>query len=238
MEPIKKSAWRRFLPLIFIALLMVAAWWSGAFHALSLMSLKEHRQAILQFVDSHPASAPLAFMAIYFVCTSLSIPGAIWLTLLGGLLFTQPQATLYVVVGATAGATALFLAARTAFGTFLAQKAGSRLKSMEEGLRKNAASYLLFLRFVPLFPFWMVNLAPAFFGVKARTFVWTTLVGILPGSYVFTQAGAGLGSLLDNPENFSLSTLLTTQVKIALVALGLFALLPIFLKKLFKKKAP
>ncbi|MBA3815833.1 MAG: VTT domain-containing protein, partial [Parachlamydiaceae bacterium] len=102
--------------------------------------------------------------------------------------------------------------------------------------QENAASYLLFLRFVPLFPFWLVNIAPAFFGVSLLTFVWTTLVGIFPGTLVFTLAGAGLEKILENNEPFSLSTIFNTQIKMALILLGITALVPIALKR-FRKKS-
>jgi len=107
---------------------------------------------------------------------------------------------------------------------------------MRNGFQKNAASYFLFFRLVPPFPFWLVNLAPAFLGVSMWTFVWTTFVGIIPGAFVFTQAGAGLGEILKQNQELSLSTLFNFQVKVALIALGFFALLPIFIKKLFKKE--
>jgi uncharacterized membrane protein YdjX (TVP38/TMEM64 family) len=141
-----------------------------------------------------------------------------------------------VLIGATIGATLLFLAARTALGESLRKKAGPLLTKMEKGFKENAVSYLLFLRFVPLFPFWLVNLAPAFFNVPLRTFVWTTAVGILPGAFVFTQAGAGLNAIFENEGVFSVHTILNTQLKIALVCLGIFALIPVAIKKYRARK--
>ena len=166
--------------------------------------------------------------------TALSVPGAVFLTLLGGYLFPQPFSTIYVVFSATCGATLIFLAARTALKEILKKKAGPFLQKMEKGFQENAVSYLLFLRFVPLFPFWLVNIAPAFFRVSLITFVWTTLVGIFPGSLVFTLAGGGLEKILENNETFSITTIFNTQIKIALVLLGIIALVPIIWKK-FKK---
>jgi uncharacterized membrane protein YdjX (TVP38/TMEM64 family) len=95
-------------------------------------------------------------------------------------------------------------------------------------------SYLLFLRLVPLFPFWLVNLAPAFLGIPLRTFVWTTFIGIIPGAFVFAQAGAGLGAILDSNQGLSINGIFNWQVKIALIALGIFALIPILVKKIRK----
>ena len=107
---------------------------------------------------------------------------------------------------------------------------------MEGGFQKNSASYLLFLRFVPLFPFWAVNLVPAFFGVKLRTFIWTTVVGIAPGSYIFTLFGQGLDTIFSSDAPVSLGLILNTQNKIALSLLGVLSLIPILLKRWKEKK--
>jgi len=103
---------------------------------------------------------------------------------------------------------------------------------MEGGFQKNAASYLLFLRFIPLFPFWLVNIAPAFFNVKTRTYIWTTFVGIIPGSYVYAQAGSGLGTIFEEGKSFSFNSVFNTQMNFALVLLALFSLIPILVKNL------
>jgi len=176
------------------------------------------------------------FIGVYTLSTALSIPGAVFLTIFGGFLFPQPYSTLYAVFGATFGAILIFLAAKTALGDTLKHKAGKRMQKMRAGFQDNAANYLLFLRLVPLFPFWMVNLAPAFFGVTLLTFAWTTFVGIIPGAFVFAQAGAGLGSILDSAEEFSVGEILTWDVKIALLALGIFALIPPMVKHFKGKK--
>lgn len=229
---------KRFVPVAIILILMGIAYYFRLDMYLSLDQIKAHRIALSSFVLAHPYLAPIAYMAAYFAVTVLSIPGAIFLTLLGGFLFPQPFSTIYVVIGATLGAVILFLIAKTALGEPLRKKAGPFIQKMEKGFQENAASYMLFLRFVPLFPFWLVNLAPAFFGVPLWTFIWTTFVGIIPGVFVFTQIGAGLGSILDSSEKLTLSSALTTDVKIALIALGIFALLPILIKKIWNKNHP
>jgi uncharacterized membrane protein YdjX (TVP38/TMEM64 family) len=129
----------------------------------------------------------------------------------------------------------VFLVARSAFGDILRKKVKIQtIQKMEKGFQENPVSYLLFLRFIPLFPFWMVNLVPAFFGVHFWTYVWTTFLGILPGSFVFTQAGAGLGEIFESEDPFSFDAIFNLKIKIALVCLGLFALIPVILKKIFK----
>ncbi len=210
---------------------MAFAYSKGANQWLSFETLKEHREALVHFVAERPFAAPFTYILIYTVAIALSIPGAVFLTLSGGFLFAQPQATLYSLIGATTGAVSLYFVAQTTLGVYLAKGAGNLLKKMESGFKENQVSYLLFLRLVPAFPFWLVNLAPAFFGVPLRTFAWTTFVGIIPGTFVFSQAGAGIGSILDSGQELSLATVFNTDIKIALCALGLFALVPIAIKK-------
>jgi uncharacterized membrane protein YdjX (TVP38/TMEM64 family) len=229
---------RRFIPIFILAVLMVLAYLAGLHEYLSYESLREHRTALKTLVEAHPLLAPLLYIFVYMASTALSIPGGIFLSIFGGFLFPQPYSAIYVVTGATLGAILIFLAARTAFGEFLKNRAGPLMQKMRAGFHENGASYLLFLRLVPLFPFWLVNLAPAFFGVSLFTFIWTTFFGIIPGAFVFTQAGVGLGAILDTGETLSIDAIFNIQVKIALIALGIFALLPIIIKKFRKKSSP
>lgn len=222
---------RRFLPIIIIALLMVIAYFTGLTSLLSWETIKANRDALHHWVQENPRLAPMLFICSYILIVALSIPGAAFISILGGFLFPQPWATLYVMVGATLGAIIIFSAARTAFGNVLREKAGTTLRAMEEGFQRNAASYLLFLRLVPAFPFWLVNLAPAIFGVSLWTFTWTTFIGIAPGAFVFTQAGFGLAEI----EELSVGAILNPQMRIALVALGLFALMPIAARPILRR---
>jgi uncharacterized membrane protein YdjX (TVP38/TMEM64 family) len=227
---------KRFLPLFILIILMVAAYVFDLANYFSFDQLKAHRESLQLSVSDNPVLAALCFMLIYTLSTALSVPGAAFLSIAGGFLFPQPFATIYVVLGASLGACLIFLAAKTALHDFLKAKAGGLLDSMSEGFQENAASYLLFLRLVPVFPFWLVNLAPAFFGVSLLTFAWTTCIGITPGAFVFTQAGAGLGAIFDSGESFSIGGLFNYQMKIALISLGVFALIPIVIKKIKRKK--
>jgi len=225
----------KYLPILIIFLGMASIYFSGVYQYLSLDYLRMYHKSLKTFVEMHPIVVPIAFCLVYIISTTLSVPGAVFLTLLGGYLFPQPFSTIYVVLSATFGATLIFLAARTALKEILKKKAGPFLQKMEKGFQENAVSYLLFLRFVPLFPFWLVNIASAFFGVSLITFVLTTLVGIFPGTLVFTIAGGGFERILENNETFSIATIFNAQIKIALVLLGTIALAPIIWKK-FKKK--
>ena len=223
---------KKWIPIIVIVLLMIVAYFLGLPKYLTFESIQKHREIILTHIEAHPILMPLLFILLYIVVVALSLPGGTILTLLGGFFFGLPWAPVYVVIGATIGATLIFLAARTALGDFLKKKAGPFIKKMEGGFQKNAASYLLFLRIIPLFPFWLINIAPAFFNVKTRTYIWTTFVGIIPGSYVYTQAGRGLSAIFEDGKEFSLESIFNIQMRIALIVLALFSLIPILVKKL------
>jgi uncharacterized membrane protein YdjX (TVP38/TMEM64 family) len=229
---LNKKLIKRFLPLCVILLGMAVIYFSGLYRYLSFDCLKFYHHNLKAYLPTHPVAVPILYILTYIVLTALSVPGAIFLTLLGGYLFPQPLSTIYVIFSATCGATLIFLAASTALADFLKEKAGPFLKKMEQGFQENAASYLLFLRFVPLFPFWIVNIAPAFFGVKLKTFVWTTVVGIAPGSFVFTLAGGGLEKIFESDQVLSIHAIFNIQLKIALTLLGILALVPILIKKI------
>lgn len=220
-----------FLPLAIIVLVMVSAYLLGWHHYLSFAVFKKEYQNLKAFIEANSFIAPLLFIGIYTALTSLPFPGGLFLSFLGGFLFDQPWATLYFLVGSTCGATILFLSARSAFRELPHKKEGKWLKKMEKGFQKNATNYLLFLRCVPIIPFFIVNLVPAFFNIPLRTFVWTTFVGLIPCVYAFSQAGAGLCVLVESADPFSMASLFNTKTNIALICLGFAALIPIFFKK-------
>lgn len=222
---------KRYWPILLILILTAIVYFTGLYKVISFEALKHHYRELQDFADSNPIGTPLAFMAIYIVSTALSLPGGLFLSFLGGFLFPQPFCTLYVVIGATIGAVCLFLAARTALGKSLKKKAGPWLSKLEAGFRENEASYMLFLRLVPFVPFWLVNLAPAFFNTRLRTYIWTTLIGIAPGAFVNTQIGRGLGAIFESEVGLTFNVIFNTEVKIALTCLGFFALIPIAIKK-------
>ena len=150
----------------------------------------------------------------------------------GGFLFGGWQGGLIVVIGATIGATAVFLIARTVLGDSLRKRAGPWLKKMQVGFKDNALSYLLTLRLIPMFPFFVVNLVPAFLGVRFSTYVIGTGIGIFPGAFVFTYAGAGVGLVFDAGANFSIGSVLSPEIIVALAGLGLLSLLPVVYSRL------
>ncbi len=231
------ASWVRLLPLAVIAAGIFAFFAFDLGRYLSFDQLRTHRSELMAYVATMPVKAVLLFVVIYAAATAFSFPGGVILTLTGGFLFGIWQGTTAVVIGATIGATLLFFAARTALGDVLRAKAGPWLARMEAGFKDNALSYLLVLRLIPAFPFFVVNLVPAFLGVPTRTFVIATLLGIIPGTFVFASIGAGLGSIFDQMQEFSLKGALTPQVITALVGLAVLSLIPIVYRKLKTRSA-
>jgi uncharacterized membrane protein YdjX (TVP38/TMEM64 family) len=173
----------------------------------------------------------MLFFLVYTLTVALSLPGAAVLTIAGGFLFGALQATLLAVCAGTLGAAILFAAARTAFADLLRARVGPWLDKVRKEFAAEGFSYLLFMRLVPVFPFFVVNLVPAFLGISLRHYVLATLIGIIPGSFVFASVGAGLGSVFDGGGSCSLENILTPQVLIALIGLALLALLPVAHRK-------
>jgi uncharacterized membrane protein YdjX (TVP38/TMEM64 family) len=232
----KGSSIKRFLPLAVLVLAIGGVFASGLHNYLTFDALREHRETLLAFVADNPVMAPLVFMLIYAVATALSVPGGIVLTIAGGFMFGTWLGGLYVVIGATLGATAIFLIAKTALGDTLRTKAGPWLQKMEAGFKENALSYLLVLRLVPLFPFWLVNLVPAFLGVTLGTYVLGTFVGIIPGSFVFASAGSGAGAILDRGDTPDLGIIFEPAILGPILGLSLLAMVPIIYRLFAAKK--
>lgn len=210
--------------------------WSGLASYLSLDTLKTHREALTAWVEGNMLLAALAYVAVYVLAVSFSMPGAVFLTLSGGFLFGATLGTLLTVTGATIGATIIFLFAKTLFGENALERFGAPAAKLADGIRRNAASYLLVLRLVPLFPFFLVNLVPAFVGVPLATYVATTFFGIIPGTAVFSLAGSGLGTVLDQGGAITPSSILTPQIVAGLVGLAALSLAAIPIKKRFETR--
>ncbi|HRK17896.1 MAG TPA: VTT domain-containing protein [Hyphomicrobiaceae bacterium] len=210
--------------------------WSGLASYLSLDTLKTHREALTAWVSGNMLLAALAYVAVYVLAVSFSMPGAVFLTLAGGFLFGATLGTLLTVTGATIGATIIFLFAKTLFGENALERFGAPAAKLADGIRRNAASYLLVLRLVPLFPFFLVNLVPAFVGVPLATYVVTTFFGIIPGTAVFSLAGSGLGTVLDQGGAITPSSILTPQIVAGLVGLAALSLAAIPIKKRFETR--
>jgi uncharacterized membrane protein YdjX (TVP38/TMEM64 family) len=217
--------------------LILAVRASGLGEMLSLETLRVHRGALVAWVGEHRLLAALAFVAVYAGATAFSVPGAVFLTLSGGFLFGAGLGTLLTVIGATIGATLVFLFARSLFGDNAIDRFGPQARKLADGIRRNAASYLLVLRLVPIFPFFLINLVPAFVGVRLSTYVLTTFFGIIPGTAVFSLSGAGLGEVLDRGGEFSVAGILTPQIVAALVGLAALSLAAIPIRRRLEARA-
>ncbi len=244
---------RRLVLLLALAILAGAAYYAFGRGGLSFEALVRHREAIDAFVTEHRVQAMLAFIGLYIVTVGLSLPGAAFLTVSGGFLFGLVPGAMAAAIGATIGATIIFLVARTALGEPMLRRAGPRAAKLAQGFRQDAFSYLLFLRLVPAFPFFLVNLVPAFAGVRLLPFVTATALGVIPGSAAFALAGTGLDSVIaaqkssfdaclaaartDCRLSFDTKDILTPELIGALVALGLLALVPVMVRR-FRKPAP
>ncbi|MDF2097492.1 TVP38/TMEM64 family protein [Aquibaculum arenosum] len=226
----------RWLPLLGLFGLGLALWWGlGLGDFVTPHALEARRTQLLDLVEAYGLLAGLLFVAVYALATAVSLPLGALLTLLGGFLFGPWAGTAYAVTGATLGAIAIFLAARTALGTAWRARVGGTLERMRAGFRRDAFSYLLVLRLIPLFPFWLVNLVPAFLGVPLRIYVAATAIGIIPGTFVYASVGNGLGAVVEAGEATELGLLLRPAVLLPLLGLALIALLPVAYR-LWKKR--
>lgn len=196
---------------------------------LTLESLKANRDALAAFYQKNRLVMAAAFIAIYIIQTALSLPGAAVLSLAAGAVFGAVMGTLYVNIGATVGATLAFLVARYLFHNVIQNKFGPRLETINKELEARGFNYLLFLRLVPVFPFFLINLAAGLTRMPLRTYFLGTLVGIIPGSFVFCNAGASLATIT------SMSEVASPRVLGSFALLGMFALVPVLYQK-FKRR--
>jgi uncharacterized membrane protein YdjX (TVP38/TMEM64 family) len=249
----RSASWPVRLGLLAAFLAMIAiAYASGLHRELSLETLVRNRARIDSFVAAHYLGSLAIFIGIYIATVALSIPAALLLTISGGILFGPVVGALAAVTGATIGGAIVFMVAKTALGEHLLRRAGPLAGKLADGFRANAFSYLLFLRLAPVFPFWLVNLAPALFGVPLRTFVGATVLGIAPASFAFAFVGSGLDSAIAAQQaaykeclaaggvchiNFDVGDAVTPQLLIALGALAVVSVLPVVLKRLAKARA-
>jgi uncharacterized membrane protein YdjX (TVP38/TMEM64 family) len=226
-----RAALRRFVPLAAIVLGLVAFFAFDLDRFVSLSALSEHHEALRALVADNGVLASAAYLLAYAVAVALSIPGAAVLTIAGGFMFGIVWGSLLVVSGATLGAVAIFLAARTALGDVLRRRAGPWVQKLEAGFRENAFSYLLTLRLIPVVPFWLVNIVPAFFGVRLGTFALSTVLGIVPGTVVYVGVGNGLGATLDAGRDPDLGIIFEPAILLPLLGLAVLSLVPVVYRK-------
>src|SRR5437868_13711845 len=192
--------WRRVAPVAILLLGLALFLLLGLERYVSFEMLSRNHAAPTSWVGEHAVLAALLYLLAYALVVAFSLPIAIVVTPVGGFLFGVCLGAALSIIGATLGAIAVFLAARTAFYDLFHARAGAALARFEEGFRRDSFSYLLFLRFVPVFPFWLVNIVPALLGMRLDRFALATLIGIIPGCLVYSSVGAGFGLLIDRGE--------------------------------------
>lgn len=244
---------KRWAPVAVLLLVIVLFSVSGLYRYLTFETLVANYASLKAFVTDNIVMAVALYVALYIVAVAFSFPAAWLLTVASGIFFPWWVAGLATVIGATLGASVLYWVASTSFGAHLRESAGPLVSKVRDGINENAVSYLLFLRFVPLFPFMLVNIVPAILGVPFITYFWTTLVGIAPGTFAYTYAGAGIASVVeaqadafaqcdqtgqaDCGVSLAPGDLVTSELLIAFTLLGLVSLLPIVIKHFMAKRA-
>jgi uncharacterized membrane protein YdjX (TVP38/TMEM64 family) len=244
----RRRAALRLLPFALLVVLLATAFWRGWLSALNLETLVALQDRFHHVIEQHPAASLLAYGLAYVAVGALCVPGGALLTATGGLVFGVGLATIATVIGATIGATLIFIIARTLLADWLQKRKAAWFQKLRAGFEKDAFHYLLFLRMVPAFPFWFVNIAAAVLGLPLRTFVLGTLIGIIPASLAFTSAGAGLGSIIAASKDafnqclaagggatckltIPHDALFTKELALALLLLGAMSLIPIAIKR-------
>jgi len=218
---------RRLVPLALLVAAGITFVAVGGHRYLTFAALAENRDWLCGLVQQWGLIAALLYIAVYAVLVALSVPGAAVLTIAGGFLFGTWLGTLCAVLGATLGATGIFLATRAGLGG-LAQRAGPLVGKLEAGFRADAFNYLLVLRLAFVVPFWLVNLVPALVGVRLSTFILATFLGIIPGSFVYASFGNGLGDVVGDP---GIGVLLRPSVLGPIIGLIILALIPVGYKR-------
>lgn len=234
---------KRWLPVLLILAIIASGIWLGLHEQLTLSKIIQHRDYLAAAVEKNLPLALLVYMALYIVLVAVSFPGGLALTVTSGFLFGWFLAGTVTVIAATIGATIIFLVARSSFGSFLEERAGGFVGKMADGFRKDAFQYLLTLRLVPAFPFWVVNIVPGLLNMKLVPYVLATFFGIIPGTFAFAYLGEGLDSLIAEQERanpgcadlgtctISPKALITADLLLALAALALLSILPFLVKK-------
>ena len=235
-RPPRKSLIARFAPIAIVCAGLAVGYAMGWHEFLSLDYLVESRVMLKETVAAHYYSAVFGFVALYALATAFSFPAASILTIFAGFLFGWFVGGSAAIIGATIGATAIFAAARTAFGDFLKEKVGGKVARLAKGFEKDAFSYLFVLRLAPVFPFFVMNIAPALFNVPLRIYVAATFLGIIPGGMAYAYLGQGLDSVIaaaaQAGSEVAFNDIVTTEILLAFGALALVAAIPAIVKKI------
>ena len=231
------SKFKSYIPILILILGLIIFFALGGQRYLSLAAIKQHYQDLINWTNSYFWLSSLVFIIIYILVVVFSIPGATIMTLLGGFLFGLFPGVIWVNLGATIGACLLFLAVKTAFGKTLKAKAKGSIEKLRKGFENDAFNYLLILRLIPLFPFFAINIACGAIGIRLSTFFWATLLGIIPGSLIYTWVGTGLGFVLRQGKELDMGIIFAPQFILPIIALAILSLVPVIYKKIKGAKA-
>ncbi|MDD5772687.1 MAG: TVP38/TMEM64 family protein [bacterium] len=219
---------KKILIIFTIILMFLVIKFTGIAAYLTFENLRNNKENLKAFVGHNYLLSVVIYIFIYIITVSLSIPGAVILTLAGGYLFGTINGAVYVNIGATIGAGLVFLAARYLLGEWIQKRYKDRLVKFNDEINENGYKYLLIMRFIPVFPFFLINILAALTAIPFITFVWTTSVGIIPGSLVYTFAGSQLNTIS------SLKDILSSKIIFAFLLLAVFAFIPVIKKKKIK----
>jgi uncharacterized membrane protein YdjX (TVP38/TMEM64 family) len=223
---------KHLLPLALLFAGVAVLWASGLHRDLSWPSLARHQAALLAAVAAQPVTAAAAYLALYMALVALSVPEAAVVTVLGGLLFGTWVGGALAVAGAGLGALVLFLTARYALAGIVAERASVLMARLRPGLERDGFFYLLAIRLVPIFPFWLVNLGAAACGMRLLPFAAATLIGIIPGTLVFAGLGEGLRTVLAEGTTPDFMIIFSPRVLLPLLGLAVLSLLPAMWRRL------
>jgi len=216
----------RWLPLLGIVTVLVLSYAFGLQDLFSLSGLRQHRAELTRFVEANLPLAALTYVLVYIAVVTVSFPGAGIMTITGGFMFGAALGTVLASISATSGATLFFLIARSSFGDFLVRRAGERVQRLRRGFLEEGFSYLLVLRLVPLFPFWLINLGAALCAMPLVPYVTATAIGVVPPTFAFALLGGGLGDVLESDGG-----IISWKLVVALMLLSIAALLPPLIRR-------
>ena len=222
---------KKLMPLSFIIVAMIVVISTGLHRYITLDNLYLYEQILQNAIIDNPFWSNILFIVIYIVAVALSLPIALILTLSSGFIFGTLWGGILTIIGATLGASIIFLSTRYALRDFMIKKAGHHLTRFETGLQKHENTYLLAIRLIPLFPFFLINIIAALVGVKFKTFFFTTAIGISPATFIYASIGNGLSHVIRQGKEVDPAIIFETSLFLPLTALGLLVLLPMIIKK-------
>jgi len=225
---------KSYLPIILLLAGLVLFFTFDGQKYLSLTIIKQHYNSILIFTNHHFWLSSIVFIITYIIVVAFSIPGATLMTLMGGFLFGLFPGVIWIILSATIGSYLVFLAVKTAFGKSLKEKATGTIEKLRNGFESNAFNYLLTLRLIPIFPFFVINIACGTLNIRSSTFFWATLIGIIPGSLIYAWVGTGLGFALKQGKELNMGIIFEPQFILPIIGLGILSLVPVIYKKVRK----